>query len=116
MLRRVAHERRFAGQAAGTSLTPSKANFSRGNVRLAAVGLALGAGLVVGASLMVLLDAPSSARELPAVLRLDAGVSGGCTTLALDRDKGRTEAEPCPQPPPQLAGTFQVPLTAATAY
>jgi hypothetical protein len=116
MLRLVAHERRLAGQFAGASPTAAKANASRGSMRLAAVGLALGAGLVVGASLMVLLDAPSSARELPATLRLDAGVSGGCTTLALDRDKGRTEAEPCPQPTPQLAGTFQPPLAAPTVY
>jgi hypothetical protein len=116
MLRLVAHERRLAGQFAGTSLAAAKANAGRGSMRLAAVGLALGAGLVVGASLTVLLDAPSSARELPVTLRLDAGISGGCTTLALDRDQGRTEAEPCPQPPPQLAGTFQAQEAAANAY
>jgi len=116
MLRQVARKRRFAGQAAGTSLTPGGATASRASMRLAAVGLALGAGLVVGASLMVLLDAPSSARELPAALRLDAPVSGGCTTLALDRGNGRTEAEPCPQPPPQLAATFPASPPAPTAY
>jgi hypothetical protein len=101
MLRRVAH---------------AKTNASRSSLRLAAVGLALGVGLVVGASLIVLFEAPSNARELPPELRLDAGISGGCTTLALDRDKGHTEAEPCPRPAPQLAGTFQAPEAAANAY
>ena len=98
---------------AGPGSRPSQAGARRGAVRWVA-GLLLSAGFVLGAGLFTIMDAAESGHEQPR--HLGAGLTDGCTALALDRDNGRTEARPCPELAPQEAANFQAPLLPPTAY
>jgi hypothetical protein len=77
------------------------------------VGFALGAGLVLGIGTFALLDGLDRRAAF-----LSGRLAAGCTVLALDRNNGRTQAEPCPEFAPQLiaALTFTTPVTVPAAY
>ena len=69
-------------------------------------------GFALGAALFALVDNAESGLEQPTV-----SIADGCTTLALDRSNGSTEAAPCREFAPQGPSTLQpTMLLAATAY
>ena len=70
-------------------------------------------GFALGAALFALVDNAESGLEQP----FTANIADGCTTLALDRSNGSTEAAPCVELAPQTPTTLRpTMLLAATAY
>jgi hypothetical protein len=85
-------------------------------IRLSIGGVLICAGVALGIGLFALVDTLDIEPEPSAALQLGAGLADGCTTLALDRDNGRTEAEPCPDVGAQVARAGNAQLFVATAY
>jgi hypothetical protein len=113
MLRRDAQKRRLAGKAAGPKVPSIGAG--RSSACRATVGFALGAGLVLGVGLFVLLDVADRGRDALTSPSLGGGLAAGCTVLALDRDNSRTQAEPCPDFAPQVVAAIRAPPPIPTA-
>jgi hypothetical protein len=88
----------------------------RSSARQAVVGFAVGAGLVLGVGLFVLLDVPDRGRAASPSPSLGGGLAAGCTVLALDRDNSRTQAEPCPDLAPQVVAAVRAPPLVPAAY
>jgi hypothetical protein len=84
-------------------------------LRLGVGGALICSGLALGIGLFALVDALDAGPEA-ATAPLGASLADGCTTLALDRDNGRTEAEPCPDVGAQVARAGSAQLFVATAY
>ena len=80
-------------------------------IRLAAGGSLLITGFALGAALYALVDDLESDALPAAAIEL----ADGCTTLALDRSNGRTEAEPC-RDTPEVTATLQASLIVRAAY
>jgi hypothetical protein len=82
----------------------------RGSPSGLAVGFALGAGLGLGVGLLVLSDGHDRGAFLSARLAV------GCTVLALDRNNGRTKAEPCRDLALQLTAALRAPRLVPAAH
>ena len=97
----------LTGEAAGADLDDAESAVAGKPIRVVVGGLLLGTGLALGAGLFLLIDIPEGGAEAPAAHNLTTQSDGhggsGCTTLALNRDRGHTLAEPCPARAPQVA-------------